>query len=306
MARITLRQLLDHAAENDYGLPAFNINNMEQGLAIMEAAEAVNAPVIIQASRGARTYANDIVLAKLIDALAELYPHIPVCMHQDHGNGPATCATAIQYGFTSVMMDGSLMEDGKTPADYDYNVDVTRRVVEMAHSCGVSVEGELGVLGSLETGMGEAEDGHGFEGKLDHADLLTDPGPGRRLRAARTEVDALAIAMGTSHGAYKFTPQAGRRRPGHERDRGNPPPPAQHPPGDARLVHRCRRTCRTSSTSTAARCPRPGACRSRRSSAASSTACARSTSTPTTAWPSPARSARCWPRSPASSTRAPI
>ncbi|WGM30277.1 class II fructose-bisphosphate aldolase [Brevundimonas sp. NIBR11] len=204
MARITLRQLLDHAAENDYGLPAYNINNMEQGLAIMEAAEAVNAPVIIQASRGARSYANDIVLARLIDALTELYPHIPVCMHQDHGNGPATCATAIQYGFTSVMMDGSLMEDGKTPADYDYNVDVTRRVVEMAHSCGVSVEGELGVLGSLETGMGEAEDGHGFEGKLDHSQLLTDPDQAVDF-VSRTKVDALAIAMGTSHGAYKFT-----------------------------------------------------------------------------------------------------
>ena len=134
MARITLRQLLDHAAEHDYGLPAFNINNMEQGLAIMEAAEQVNAPVIIQASRGARSYANDIMLARLIDALVEIYPHIPVCMHQDHGNGPATCATAIQYGFTSVMMDGSLREDGKTPADYEYNVEVTRKVVEMAHN----------------------------------------------------------------------------------------------------------------------------------------------------------------------------
>jgi fructose-bisphosphate aldolase class II len=204
MARITLRQLLDHAAENDYGLPAYNINNMEQGLAIMEAAEAVNAPVIIQASRGARSYANDVVLARLIDALCELYPHIPVCMHQDHGNGPATCATAIQYGFTSVMMDGSLKEDGKTPADYDYNVDVTRRVTEMAHACGVSVEGELGVLGSLETGMGEAEDGHGFEGVLDHAALLTDPDQAVDF-VAQTKVDALAIAMGTSHGAYKFT-----------------------------------------------------------------------------------------------------
>ena len=204
MARITLRQLLDHAAENDYGLPAYNINNMEQGLAIMEAAHEVNAPVIIQASRGARSYANDIVLAKLIDALAELYPHIPVCMHQDHGNGPATCATAIQYGFTSVMMDGSLEEDAKTPASYEYNVDVTRRVTEMAHACGVSVEGELGVLGSLETGMGEAEDGHGFEGKLDHSQLLTDPDQAVDFVAA-TKVDALAIAMGTSHGAYKFT-----------------------------------------------------------------------------------------------------
>ncbi|QQQ19538.1 fructose-bisphosphate aldolase class II [Brevundimonas vitis] len=204
MARITLRQLLDHAAENDYGLPAYNINNMEQGLAIMEAAEAVNAPVIIQASRGARSYANDVVLARLIDALCELYPHIPVCMHQDHGNGPATCATAIQYGFTSVMMDGSLKEDGKTPADYEYNVDVTRRVTEMAHACGVSVEGELGVLGSLETGMGEAEDGHGFEGVLDHSALLTDPDQAVDF-VAQTKVDALAIAMGTSHGAYKFT-----------------------------------------------------------------------------------------------------
>jgi fructose-bisphosphate aldolase class II len=204
MARITLRQLLDHAAEHQYGVPAFNINNMEQALAIMEAANATDAPVIIQASRGARSYANDIVLARLIDALTELYPHIPVCMHQDHGNGPATCATAIQYGFTSVMMDGSLKEDGKTPADYDYNVDVTRRVVEMAHACGVSVEGELGVLGSLETGMGEAEDGHGFEGKLDHTALLTDPDQAVDF-VSQTGVDALAIAMGTSHGAYKFS-----------------------------------------------------------------------------------------------------
>jgi fructose-bisphosphate aldolase, class II len=187
VARITLRQLLDHAAENDYGLPAFNINNMEQGLAIMEAAEAC-----------------DIMLARMIDALVEIYPNIPVCMHQDHGNGPATCATAIQYGFTSVMMDGSLKEDAKTPADYDYNVDVTRRVVQMAHSCGVSVEGELGVLGSLETGMGEAEDGHGFEGKLDHSALLTDPDQAVDF-VRETQVDALAIAMGTSHGAYKFS-----------------------------------------------------------------------------------------------------
>src|SRR3982751_6760707 len=203
MARITLRQLLDHAAENDYGVPAFNINNMEQGLAIMEAADAVDAPVIIQASRGARSYANDIVLKHLIDALAEMYPHIPICMHQDHGNNEATCATAIQYGFTSVMMDGSLKADGKTPADYDYNVKVTRNVVDMAHWVGASVEGELGVLGSLETGMGEKEDGHGFEGVLDHSQLLTDPDqPVEFVKA--TEVDALAIAMGTSHGAYKF------------------------------------------------------------------------------------------------------
>jgi fructose-bisphosphate aldolase class II len=204
MARITLRQLLDHAAEHDYGLPAFNINNMEQGLAIMEAADAVGAPVIIQASRGARSYANDIVLKYLIDGLVELYPNIPVCMHQDHGNSPATCATAIQYGFTSVMMDGSLKADAKTPADYDYNVAVTKQVTDMAHACGVSVEGELGVLGSLETGMGEAEDGHGFEGKLDHSQLLTDPDQAIDFVKA-TGVDALAIAMGTSHGAYKFS-----------------------------------------------------------------------------------------------------
>ncbi len=204
MARITLRQLLDHAGEYGYGLPAFNINNMEQGLAILEAADDVNAPVIIQASRGARSYANDIVLKYLIDALVEMYPHIPICMHQDHGNGPATCATAIQYGFTSVMMDGSLLEDAKTPADYEYNVAVTRKVTDMAHWVGASVEGELGVLGSLETGMGEAEDGHGAEGKLDHSQLLTDPDQAVDF-VARTQVDALAIAMGTSHGAYKFS-----------------------------------------------------------------------------------------------------
>ena len=204
MARITLRQLLDHAAERGYGVPAFNINNMEQGLAIMEAAAAENAPVIIQASRGARQYANDIVLAKLIEGMIELYPDIPVVMHQDHGNSEATCATAIQHQFSSVMMDGSLKADGKTPADYDYNVGVTRRVVEMAHWVGASVEGELGVLGSLETGMGEKEDGHGFEGKLDHSQLLTDPDQAVDFVRA-TEVDALAIAMGTSHGAYKFT-----------------------------------------------------------------------------------------------------
>jgi fructose-bisphosphate aldolase class II len=204
MARITLRQLLDHAAEHSYGVPAFNINNMEQGLAILEAADAVDAPVIIQASRGARAYANDIVLKHLIDALAEMYPHIPICMHQDHGNNEATCATAIQFGFTSVMMDGSLKADGKTPADYGYNVAVTKGVVDMAHWVGASVEGELGVLGSLETGMGEKEDGHGFEGKLGHDQLLTDPDQAVDF-VKTTQVDALAIAMGTSHGAYKFT-----------------------------------------------------------------------------------------------------
>jgi len=196
--------LLDHAAEHGYGVPAFNINNMEQGLAIMEAADATSSPVIIQASRGARSYANDIMLARIIDALVDIYPHIPVCMHQDHGNNEATCATAIQHGFTSVMMDGSLKADAKTPADYDYNVEITRKVSEMAHWVGASVEGELGVLGSLETGEGEKEDGHGFEGKLGHDQLLTDPEQAVDF-VRETQVDALAIAMGTSHGAYKFT-----------------------------------------------------------------------------------------------------
>ena len=204
MPRITLRQLLDHAAEHEYGVPAFNINNMEQGLAIMKAAEACDAPVIMQASRGARSYAGDIMLARMIDALAEMHPTIPLCMHQDHGNNEATCATAIQYGFTSVMMDGSLKADGKTPADYAYNVEITRNVTKMAHWAGVSVEGELGVLGSLESGQGEAEDGHGAEGVLSHDQLLTDPAEAAKF-VAETKVDALAVAMGTSHGAYKFT-----------------------------------------------------------------------------------------------------
>ena len=204
MARITLRQLLDHAAEHSYGVPAFNINNMEQALAIMEAADKVNAPVIMQASRGARSYANDIMLTRMMDAVVEIYPHIPVCVHLDHGNNEATCMTAIQSNFTSVMMDGSLKGDGKTPADYDYNVRVTRAVVDMAHWAGVSVEGELGVLGSLETGEGEKEDGHGAEGKLSHDQLLTNPDEAVKFVKA-TKVDALAIAMGTSHGAYKFT-----------------------------------------------------------------------------------------------------
>lgn len=204
MARISLRQLLDHAAENDYGLPAFNINNMEQGLAILNAARTVDAPVIIQASRGARSYAGDIMLSKMVEALIEMFPGIPVCLHQDHGNSEATCMTAIQHSFTSVMMDGSLQADAKTPASYEYNVDITRRVTDMAHWVGASVEGELGVLGSLETGEGEAEDGHGFEGKLSADQLLTDPDQAVDF-VKKTKVDALAIAMGTSHGAYKFS-----------------------------------------------------------------------------------------------------
>ena len=204
MARITLRQLLDHAAENSYGVPAFNINNMEQGLAIMEAAKACDAPVIMQASRGARSYAGDIMLAKMIDALTEMYPEIPICMHQDHGNSEATCSTAIRHGFTSVMMDGSLEADMKTPASYEYNVEITERVSRMAHWVGASVEGELGILGSLESGEAEAEDGHGAEGKLSMEQLLTDPVQAVDF-VSRTKVDALAIAMGTSHGAYKFS-----------------------------------------------------------------------------------------------------
>lgn len=204
MAKITLRQLLDHAAERGYGVPAFNINNMEQGLAIMEAARACDAPVILQASRGARNYANDIMLSKMMDALTEIYPEIPLCVHQDHGNNEATCLTAIRHGFTSVMMDGSLEADGKTPASYAYNAGITARVAEMAHAVGASVEGELGVLGSLESGQSEAEDGHGAEGALSHEQLLTDPDQAVDFVNA-TSVDALAIACGTSHGAYKFS-----------------------------------------------------------------------------------------------------
>lgn len=204
MPLVPMRQLLDHAAENDYGLAAFNVNNMEQIQAIMEAAQETNSPVIIQASRGARKYSQDGYLRHLMLAAAELYPQIPVAMHLDHGNSPETCKSAIENGFTSVMMDGSLQEDGKSPADFEYNVRVTREVVELAHKMGVSVEGELGCLGSLETGEGEKEDGHGFEGKLDHSQLLTDPDEAAQFVEA-TGVDALAVAIGTSHGAYKFT-----------------------------------------------------------------------------------------------------
>ncbi|MEO9895265.1 MAG: class II fructose-bisphosphate aldolase [Paracoccaceae bacterium] len=204
MSLITLRQLLDHAAECGYGVPAFNINNMEQGLAIMKAAQACDAPVIMQASRGARSYAGDIMLRHMVQALAEMYPAIPVCMHQDHGNNEQTCLSAIRHGFTSVMMDGSLEADMKTPASYDYNVEITERVSRMAHWVGASVEGELGVLGSLETGEAAKEDGSGAEGKLSMEDLLTDPIQAEDF-VAKTKVDALAIACGTSHGAYKFS-----------------------------------------------------------------------------------------------------
>jgi fructose-bisphosphate aldolase class II len=204
MALISLRQLLDHAAENGYGVPAFNVNNLEQMRAIMEAADATDSPVIVQASAGARTYAGAPFLRHLILAAIEEWPHIPVVMHQDHGTSPAVCQRSIQLGFSSVMMDGSLKEDGKTPADYDYNVKVTQTAVAMAHACGVSVEGELGVLGSLETGEAGEEDGVGAEGKLTHDQLLTDPEEAAQFVKA-TNVDALAIACGTSHGAYKFS-----------------------------------------------------------------------------------------------------
>ncbi len=198
MAFISLRQLLDHAAEHGYGVPAFNINNMEQLLTIMAAARKTDAPVIVQASRGARSYAGDAMLRAMVRAAVETAPGIPVCLHQDHGNSPATCVSAIQLGFTSVIMDGSLDEDMKTPASYDYNVAVTQRVTDIAHAIGVSVEGELGCLGSLETGHGEAEDGHGAEGRLSREQLLTDPGQAEAFVVA-TGVDALAVAIGTSH-----------------------------------------------------------------------------------------------------------
>lgn len=204
MALISMRQLLDHAAENGYGVPAFNVNNLEQMRAIMEAADKTDSPVIVQASAGARKYAGAPFLRHLILAAVEEFPHIPVVMHQDHGTSPAICQRSIQLGFSSVMMDGSLGEDGKTPTDYEYNSTVTKRVVDMAHACGVSVEGEIGCLGSLETGMAGEEDGVGAEGVLDHSQLLTDPEEAAQF-VKDTGVDALAIAIGTSHGAYKFT-----------------------------------------------------------------------------------------------------
>ena len=204
MAMVSLRQVLDHAAEHGYGVPAFNVNNLEQVQAIMQAAQATQSPVILQASAGARKYAGEAYLRHLVLAAVETHPDIPVVLHQDHGASPSVCLQAMRSGFTSVMMDGSLKEDAKTPASYDYNVDVTRRVCEMAHALGVSVEGELGCLGSLETGQAGEEDGVGAEGTLSHDQLLTDPDEARAFVAA-TGVDALAIAIGTSHGAYKFS-----------------------------------------------------------------------------------------------------
>jgi fructose-bisphosphate aldolase class II len=204
MAYVSLRQVLDHAAENGYGVPAFNVNNLEQIIAIMEAAQETDSPVILQASAGARKYAGEAYLRHMMLAAVESHPDIPVVVHQDHGTSAAVCQQSIRSGFTSVMMDGSLMSDGKTPASYDYNVDITRRVCEMSHPIGVSVEGELGCLGSLETGDAGEEDGIGAEGKLSHDQMLTDPVQAKDF-VAKTGVDALAIAIGTSHGAYKFT-----------------------------------------------------------------------------------------------------
>jgi fructose-bisphosphate aldolase, class II len=204
MPLVSMRQLLDHAAENAYGIPAFNVNNLEQVQAVMSAADEVGAPVILQASAGARKYAGEAFIKHLIQAAVEAYPHINLVMHQDHGQSPAICQGAINLGFGSVMMDGSLMEDGKTPASFDYNVDVTRKVVDMAHRTGVTVEGELGCLGNLETGDAGEEDGIGAVGKLDHSQMLTDPEEAATFVKA-TQLDALAIAIGTSHGAYKFT-----------------------------------------------------------------------------------------------------
>ena len=204
MPLVSMRQLLDHAAENGYGLPAFNVNNLEQVRAIMEAADETNSPVIMQGSAGARKYAGEAFLRHLIEAAIEAYPHIPVVMHQDHGASPAVCVAAIRSGFSSVMMDGSLMDDAKTPSSYEYNVEVSRRVVDIAHAIGVTVEAELGVLGSLETMQGDKEDGHGAEGKMTREQLLTDPNQAADF-VQKTQCDALAIAIGTSHGAYKFT-----------------------------------------------------------------------------------------------------
>jgi len=204
MALITLRQLLDCAAESGFAVPAFNINNMEQGLAILKAAKDTDSPVILQASRGARSYAGDIMLSHIVIALSEMHPTIPICLHQDHGNDEKTCFSAIRHGFTSVMMDGSLQSDMKTPSNYDYNVNITAKVTSVAHLVGASVEGELGVLGSLETGEAGKEDGSGAEGKLNQEQLLTDPMQACDF-VSKTHIDALAIACGTSHGAYKFS-----------------------------------------------------------------------------------------------------
>lgn len=204
MPLISMREMLDHAAENGYGIPAFNVNNLEQVQAVMSAADEVGAPVILQASAGARKYAGEPFIKHLIQAAAEMYPHIPLVMHQDHGTTPEVCRGALNLGFGSVMMDGSLMSDGKTPSSFEYNVDVTKQVVAMAHAIGATVEGELGCLGNLETGDAGEEDGIGAAGKLEHSQMLTDPEEAAAF-VKETQLDALAIAIGTSHGAYKFS-----------------------------------------------------------------------------------------------------
>lgn len=237
MPIVSMRQLLDHAAENGYGLPAFNVNNLEQVQAIMEAAAEVDSPVIMQASAGARRYAGEAFLRHLIEAAVEAYPDIPIVMHQDHGQSPAVCMSAIRSGFSSVMMDGSLLPDGKTAADYDYNVEVTKEVVKFSHAVGVTVEAELGVLGSLETMKADKEDGIGAEGTMTREQLLTNPDQAVDF-VAQTQCDALAIAIGTSHGAYKFTRKPtgdilGDRSP--ERDSC---PFAEYASGHARFVFR--------------------------------------------------------------------
>ena len=204
MPIVSMRQILDHAAENNYGVPAFNFNDMEQILAVLNAARKVNAPVILQTSTGARKFSGDPMIRHMFQAVLEMYPELPICLHQDHGASVDICQSAIVNGYSSVMMDGSLQADGKTPASFEYNANVTREVVKRAHAVGASVEGELGVIGSLETGMGDKEDGHGAEGKIDKKKLVTDPDEAVRF-VAETGVDALAVAVGTSHGAYKFT-----------------------------------------------------------------------------------------------------
>jgi fructose-bisphosphate aldolase class II len=282
MAIVSMRQLLDHAAENGYGIPAFNVNNLEQVQAVMTAAAEVGAPVILQASAGARKYAGEPFIKHLILAALEGYPQVPLVMHQDHGQSPDVCKGAIGLGFSSVMMDGSLQADGKSIATYDYNVDVTRKVVSMAHEQGITVEGELGCLGSLETMKGDKEDGHGAEGTMTREQLLTDPEQAADF-VERTQLDALAIAIGTSHGAYKFT---------------------RKPTGDILAIDRIKEINRRipnthlvmhGSSSVpqdlleqirqfGGQMKRLTACRSRRSRKRSSTACARSTSTPTSDW----------------------
>ena len=274
-----MRQLLDHAAENGYGVPAFNVNNIEQVHAIMTAAAEVGAPVIMQASAGARKYAGEAFLKHMIEAAVEEWPDVPVCMHQDHGQSPAVCQIAMRMGFTSVMMDGSLMSDGKTIASYDYNVEVTKRVVENAHCIGVSVEGELGCLGSLETMKGDKEDGHGTDAKMTRDQLLTDPDQAAEFVRA-TQLDALAIAIGTSHGAYKFT----RRPPG----KFSPSPASRKstnafrtPTSSCTVRAPYRRNTSRKSVNSAATCAKPTACRWKKFRKPSSTAYVRSTSTPT-------------------------